>query len=534
MNAPCHPTRRAFLTRWRPYIPLGLALLLAAMLKVGLILTGAVPFNGDEAVVALMARHILQGATPTFFYGQAYMGSLDAWLIAGAFRLFGQEVFAIRLVHALLYLLYLLTAWILARRFFKTPLVADFAVLAAAIPPVLVTTYTTATLGGYGESLVLGNLILLLGYQVLFAGWGQRWWAWLLLGVLGGFAFWVLGIAGVYLLPLGLLGLSKFKAKRLPYYALAAFGFLLGSLPWWLYNFTHAWAALKAISGPELVETTLGFRFAGLLLFGLPALLGIRPPWSAAYFPWPLMLVALVFYLAVALFLWRAARGGRLDVAPGARKLLALFVLSFLVIFLATNFGIDATGRYLLPLYLPLALATGVLLAAAWSHRRASGVALLLVVLLLNAATTALAASSPDRITTQFDPITSFTNEYDDDLIAFLEEHGETRGYSNYWVTYRLAFLSGETLIFSPELPYKGDLTYTSKDNRYPPYARLAAASPRVAYITSKHPALDQLIRASFAGLGVSYREVQIGVFTVFYDLARPVRPQELNLGFSP
>ena len=38
-----------------------------------------------------MARHILLGARPAFFYGQAYMGSLDAFLAAAAFAIFGQQ-----------------------------------------------------------------------------------------------------------------------------------------------------------------------------------------------------------------------------------------------------------------------------------------------------------------------------------------------------------------------------------------------------------------------------------------------------------
>ena len=57
-----------------------------------------VPFNSDEAVVALMARHILQGERPIFFYGQAYMGSADAYLVATGFWVFGEQVWVIRLI----------------------------------------------------------------------------------------------------------------------------------------------------------------------------------------------------------------------------------------------------------------------------------------------------------------------------------------------------------------------------------------------------------------------------------------------------
>ena len=60
----------------------------------------------DPTVVALMARHLAAlREFPIFFYGQAYMGSLDAWLIAAGFALFGDSVLTIRLVQSTLYLL---------------------------------------------------------------------------------------------------------------------------------------------------------------------------------------------------------------------------------------------------------------------------------------------------------------------------------------------------------------------------------------------------------------------------------------------
>jgi hypothetical protein len=63
----------------------GLIVILSAVYKLVLLAFGAVPFNGDEAIVALMARHILQGERPVFFYGQAYLGATDAWLAALSF-----------------------------------------------------------------------------------------------------------------------------------------------------------------------------------------------------------------------------------------------------------------------------------------------------------------------------------------------------------------------------------------------------------------------------------------------------------------
>ncbi|MBN2499224.1 MAG: glycosyltransferase family 39 protein [Anaerolineales bacterium] len=520
------------------YRSLLLALLIAAVLKAVLIWADVVTFNGDEAVIALMARHINRlGTRPVFFYGQAYMGSLDGYMVAAAFRIFGEKVFAIRIVHGILYLLFLWTGWLLARRLFKHSRIADIAVLLAAIPPVVMSTYTTATLGGYTQSLVLGNIILLLGYEVTFGEKENTWWAWLALGAVSGLAFWVLGISGVYILPVGLVGLLHFKFKRLPFYALAALGFFLGGILWWNYNFTHDWAALQTLGGPEMVATTPFDRLLGLLFLGIPAVLGLRAPWALDYFPLPLIFVILIFYLAVALFVIVKLREARRNseikagMAPGTITFLGVLVGAFVVVFVGSNFGLDSTGRYLLPLYLPFTYATATFVHAAWKRKRSWGIGLLVLVMALNAAGTWLGAISTDKLTTQFDPITSFDNSYDDALMDFLNERGISRGYSNYWVTFRLAFLSDEQLIFSPELPYKDDLSYTDNDNRYPRYAQMADDSDEVAYITTKHPQLDAVIRTRFEELGVTYLEHEIGPFHIFYELSRPVRPEEIGYG---
>ena len=103
----------------RYHFGLVLALIIAVALRAFVLALDAVPFNADEAVVALMARHILQGERPVFFYGQAYLGSTDAWLIAGAFQLLGQRVIAIRIVQVTLYLGVLLTTYLLAMKIYR-------------------------------------------------------------------------------------------------------------------------------------------------------------------------------------------------------------------------------------------------------------------------------------------------------------------------------------------------------------------------------------------------------------------------------
>lgn len=514
-------------------VVVGVSILVALALKAGLFLSGAVPFNSDEAIVGLMARHMLEGASPVFFYGQAYMGSLDAWLIAALFRLFRPDVVWIRVVQALLYALFLLTSWVLAKALFPDRKLGRWVVVLGVIPPVLVTLYTTATLGGYGELLVLGNMCLLLGMHAFRHP--DRAWAWGLLGLAGGVGFWTMGSIVVYLIPLGLLYLIRLK--RTPAWLmgglLASLGFLLGSAPWWIYNWSHAGAALAELVTYGHLPSTFGQRLLGFMVLGLPALLGMRPPWSGEFIPLLPLFLATLLYSAVVLHLVVRCRERRSPLNMGVKLLLglvAVFVLSFWV----SGFGIDSTGRYMLPLYFPLLTACAYLLERAWRWRRAAALVGLSGFLLVNGWGTAEAALSPGRITTQFDPISSFDNRHDRALMEFLREQGIDSGYTNYWVAYRIAFLTGEDVQLSPELPYKRDLRFTAEDIRMPQYKRRADASDEIVYITTLHPELNRRLRVAFEAEGVEYQEIEIGPYHVFYEFSTPIRPDAIRPAISP
>ncbi|MGQ0603682.1 MAG: hypothetical protein ACT4QE_18530, partial [Anaerolineales bacterium] len=271
-----------------------------------------------------------------------------------------------------------------------------------------------------------------------------------------------------------------------------------------------------------------GERALGFALLGVPAVLGLRPPWSVEFLPWPMLWLAITAYTMVAAYHVWGVRRGQPAMIPGSRRLLWLLPLLLAVLLIGTRFGTDSTGRYFLPLYVVVALTTASAIAALWRVRPVLGAVSLLAVLAVNVYGNLQAAQSPDKLTTQFDPITRWDNGHDAELIEFLTAHNLTRGYSNYWVSFRLAFLSSERIQYSSALPYKLDLSYNPADNRYPPYAQAADVASRVAYITTLHPELNMRLRAAFATQGVTFSEKQIGPYTVFHDLSRVVRPEEL------
>ena len=123
-------------------------------------------------------------------------------------------------------------------------------------------------------------------------------------------------------------------------------------------------------------------------------------------------------------------------------------------------------------------------------------------------------------------PIMLTTFDDDQALIDFLDHHNLAHGYTTYWVSFRLAFLSGERLQFSAALPPKPDLTYTSAYERLPAYRAASDAAERIAYISANVPELDAALEAWFASRSVDYQRTPIGAYTVYYDFApQPPRP---------
>lgn len=531
-------------TFFKQHFPIIALLLLAAGWKLIFLLGGVVPFNSDEAIVALMARHILTGARPVFFYGQAYMGSLDAWLAAGGFLLFGPQVWVIRLVQSLLYLCTLWTTWLLGQRAFDSHRTGWLAALLLAVPTVNMTVYTTASLGGYGEALLLGNLMLLVSlgqYRRARSGQQLNGLCLALWGFLAGLGLWANGLTLVYSTPSGIFLLwLLFKDRRspLPVPALLwiALGITAGASPWWLHALNvgpqqlvaELFGNAVAVEGSSWLAQ-VGQHLLSFVLFGLTALFGLRPPWDVTWLALPLLPFALAFWLAVIGWTVRSSVRAESERAP--RRLLLGVILTVTAGFLFTPFGVDPSGRYFLPMSVPLALFAADL-AQRVSQRLRLQAALIGLVVVFQAWGTLQAAASPPGLTTQFYQPSVVDHSFDDALMRFLEAEGETRGYSNYWVAYPLAFKSQERIIFIPALPYHPDLRYTARDNRYAPYTDVVERSPRAAYIVTHNPRLTESLRQGFTRLGVAWKETKIGDFEVFYDLSRHVRPAELGIGF--
>jgi len=317
--------------------------------------------------------------------------------------------------------------------------------------------------------------------------------------------------------------------------------FSLGAIPWILEGVRRGFGPFftellgGAISGASagglssVLEHTVN-----LLLLGPTVVFGLRAPWSAELIAAPLALFALVFWLAVIVY--GLSRLRLQDEVRLGRWMLAGVMAALLAGFLVTPFGADPSGRYFLPLAVPLALLAGdlfteprILPFRRWAY------ALLGLVLIFNLwGNIQAAAKNPPGITTQFDPIARVDHSFLPELVEFLEAEEEWTGYTNYWVAYPLAFVSGERLIYAPRLPYHTDFRYSDRDDRYAPYGVAVEKGPSAAYITTQFPELNQILRDGLLQREIEFKETSIGPYDVIYGLSENVSPNQLGVYSTP
>jgi hypothetical protein len=183
---------------------LWVCLLVAAAVRVWLVMHTHGVIDGDEALVGIQAEHILHGELPVYFSGQPYLGSLETYCIALLFAIFGPSVWVLRAEPILMSLILVWLTWRLAsvlavvaqlppyaRRYFVT-----ISALLAAVPPLYDGIAEMRTWGGLIETLILMLLLLLSALQ-LSRRWrggaskGELALRWAGIGFIAGLGFWI-------------------------------------------------------------------------------------------------------------------------------------------------------------------------------------------------------------------------------------------------------------------------------------------------------------------------------------------------------
>ncbi len=523
----------------RPLILLTGILIVALGVRLALILASGVMIDGDEAVVGLQALHILRdGERPIFYYGQAYMGSLEAYLAAGVFALAGgPSRLALRVVPLGCALLLVGATYLLARRVWDTP-TALMAALFAACPPLYVLVWTVKARGGFVETLLFGVVLLLLTSILMdehVKHYSSRWGTWLAFGGLAGMAFWVNGMIAFYVLAI--VPFVVWTVWRFPIWAarglgVAALGALVGMAPLLVYNLRHGFATFSFLLGGSTTHSAAILRqahavFTYFVMACLPELTGAWQPHTASSGVAGALLLAIYGSAVLVVFL------SAIRLHDMRLLLLSLVVLCVPLVFTLSGFGgaslnpygFDATGRYTLPLATVLPLMLAGLVRMLWQRCGRGGkfVAVGLATIVLGSNLAGYAAADDNQI---------FQSEYwhrlpahDAALLGCLDHWGIRDVWMNHWAGYPLMFDTSERIVAADY----NDVVLHSGINRLPWTLEQVGAAMRPAFVLVTGTETTTPLESRLRMLGVTYRRCVALPYQVIQPLSRRVDPSEVS-----
>ena len=243
----------------------GVIIVVATLLRLVLIAQGWPHSNADEDTMGIMGMHIAyNGAHPIFFYGQHYMGTVEAYVAAVFFHLFGVSVFTLRLGPVLMFSLFLANMYLLTRLLYTKKLALITLIFLTAGSSVMLDTEIVA-IGGYPELLLFGSLSLLLASWLVlssdqYSSPRNRLWrliAYACWGLVVGIGFWSDFLMLPFILVSGLLLLAFCWRELLKSAVLAVvIGLFVGIFPLIIYN-------LHALPGENTFNVLSQLHYAG-------------------------------------------------------------------------------------------------------------------------------------------------------------------------------------------------------------------------------------------------------------------------------
>jgi preprotein translocase subunit SecG len=408
---------RRWIARRRWGVAAAITTLLAVVVRGALVATGWPGTDSDDATMGLMAKHIVAlGDRPIFFYGQSYMGSIEAYAAALAFAFLGVSEFALKCGLILLYACFMVIMYgFLIQITSRAWALAGEAILALGADEMLY--HQLEAYGGYLETLIFGASLLALTCWLVRAQGDPRYarrstWAFAGWGLAAGLGLWsdVL-VAPFVVLTAGALALFCWPAVRRRGALLAVSCLLLGISPWIIYLATPAPPAPRGLiqsstplpaspAGPEPgVVASLTNQFLGMALISLPndtgattlcpltpdeawpqdhwttprirQCVGFRAVWGGTFLC--LLALGLALEARSVLRLWRRTRDAvssphRAELACSVGRLLGLgapaMTIALFTLSSAAAFAPWVYSRYLIS----VTIATPTLLATLWTH----------------------------------------------------------------------------------------------------------------------------------------------------------------------
>ncbi|MBN2408351.1 MAG: hypothetical protein JXE07_01330 [Candidatus Aminicenantes bacterium] len=395
-------------------------LLLAVVFRIPYLASPAGLMTSDDAVPALMGKHIAEGRTPAIcYYGQLYMGSLSSHFYALAFRIFGYSMFVLKCSTLLIYLAFMIVQFFFLKEVFSfsMALAVGFFLSLPFNPLVHAGLDNTSA---YALVLLLGSLLLYLAHLVGFRSRDQFL---PLLGLAVGLAFWTHQITAAFILTSFLIVVPR-TGWNIRKFAVLGYWAFLGFLPQFLAEVFFGFKLVPFLThGKRLVNAD---KFGAALDFTGKLLSPSRHP--ARY-------VFLVFVLAGFIAILARAWKSRIS---RPQTVFCLFPSVYVVLYVVSDFSNTGVVRYLFPLYAALPV---LLLAGFHSLKpKLRTIASLAVIIVLF-----LAFNLKDSLGLM--DAAKERHRRIDEVVSAVKETGRRHWMAEYWTAYLLTAVSGERLI---------------------------------------------------------------------------------------
>lgn len=477
----------------------------AVALRVPMLSDAASWFNSDEAVNALVMKHMVErGELALHAWDASYYGLVEAGLELPFVAVLGWTPLAVKLGALTGFLFLLVATYLLGARLHGTGAGLVAAALLAAFSPMVVLWSTLAS-GGFTLAVGWGTLTLFVFDRLRGAPRPLPAWKPFLFGALVGFGLYIYELYVVWVALLALWA-ARAAAPRVARRQIAVAAlFLAGLAAGWAPKLAAAATGSIGSKRPfyDLAEPWRMLVNLRLLVSQCaPALLGANPLARSQLDPWmgrpPLPALAVFFALGLAAaWAWTLVRRApRLrDRELDTESLLVLLVPLTAAAFIVSPNARDVlANRYLLPWLsaLPIFAAHALVRVARRSAPAAAVVGVLAVAIPAAAIVTA-----PHRGRTSLP-----------EVIDYLESQGIRGGRGSYWTAYTATFLSGERIVVTPYLQW----------DRHPQYTAFVDGLPASATIFED--VVDAPLQAHFVeGLRKDdppYRVAHIGNYVVY------------------
>ena len=473
---------------------LAIILVLVTLVHIPLLVHSFGLMDSDEAIPALMGKHIAEGRRPPlYFYGAFFQGSFPQHYMAAFFKLFGYSIFLAKLSALLAFLLFLGVQFFLLKKAFSF----GFACAVSVFYVLPWTTLVSASLdlgSGFPVVLLLGSLAFYLAAGIVY----EDKWKWLgPLGFVLGLVFWSHQISVIYCAAVAPFLVYKFKADIKRYLELGVY-FLIGSFPLVLNEFARGFPIVRVLFLGQSTDPGAGGKLDRARRF-LVALISAGPPAASLVY---LGVLAAGILTIVVLAVRRKA--------PPASLLFPAYFAAFMGIYLLSQSSGTEVIRYLFILY----LALPVLLAAPFlwlkpKLRYPAAAAFFLLVFALSQAGASRAHYGDIQA----------KHESLSRAVAAMTETGEKLWISDFWTSYLLTSLSGEKLIVA------------SKDvKRYYPYELRYWSEGGNNWVISKHRDVKEIYASIFTDVldraRVAYERQAAGEFALVYRISQDVFPR--------